>query len=56
MIRLVSKLDIMPILIGGLTGAFFTDAALKILVTVIAMLIGTFCSFYFRKYLKNRKN
>tara|TARA_R110002049_G_C9177884_1_gene563244 strand:- start:3966 stop:4142 length:177 start_codon:yes stop_codon:yes gene_type:complete len=57
MIRLISKLELIPIIAGGLTGVFFSELGTKIVITTLAMVVGTTISYYWKKYLirKNKK-
>jgi len=49
------KIELMVPVFGLITGAFFEEAILKIVVTVIAMVLGQTVAFYWKKYLEKRK-
>ncbi len=48
------KIELAVPLLGLVSGAFVEDAILKILVTVIAMVIGQTVAFYWKKYLEKK--
>ncbi len=48
--------EIFILFFGFFWGNFFEDLALKILFTVIAMVIGTTVSFYWKRYLIKKNN
>lgn len=49
------KIELMAMLTGALASTFVDELVKKIIITSIAMLIGTTVAFYWKIYLEKRK-
>lgn len=49
------KIELSAMITGALASTFVNDLLQKIVITTVAMLIGTTVAFYWRIYLEKRK-
>ena len=54
MIKSIIRIDLIPIVVGGFTGLFFSELGMKVLTMTTSMVIGTTVSFYWKRYLARR--
>jgi len=52
---MANRLDFITIEIGVFTSLFFEEFALKIVFTTVSMLVGTYFSYLFQRYLKSKE-
>lgn len=50
------KPELLSIFMGATTSIFAVELTEKIVITTLAMLVGTTISFFWRRYLENKKN
>ena len=53
--KMSHKIELMAMLTGALVSTFVDELIQKIIITSIAMLIGTTVAFYWKIYLEKRK-
>jgi hypothetical protein len=56
MVKMNHKIELFTIISAGFLSGIIADALTKIIVTVLAMLIGTTAAFYWKKYLEKKDN
>jgi len=50
------KIELFAMITGALASTFVSDMMQKIVITTVAMVIGTTVAYYWRKFLDNNKN
>lgn len=53
--KMSHKIELSAMITGALASTFVNDLLQKIVITTVAMLIGTTVAFYWRIYLEKRK-
>lgn len=54
MIKMYHKIELFPLLFGAGASFFALELLEKIVITTLAMLVGTTISFFWKKYLENK--
>lgn len=50
-----NKIEILAMVTGAFASTFVNDMLQKIIITTVAMLVGTTVAYYWKRFLENRK-